>query len=144
MFSIVGIIAIATFNNWGPFNYETPVVLWVIFFIGNGAALVIYILSQLVLVYFTLDERWPAGAIIFGALFFLTGQAMMYMFSLSVCEQAKHHIDGLFFGSAFTLLAVMMVYKYWDIITKDDLEFALDSRRQYWQGLEDVEEVAEK
>ena len=33
----------------------------------------------------------------------------------------------MFFSSLFTLLAVMMVYKYWDSITKEDLEFAVSN-----------------
>lgn len=34
-------------------------------------------------------------------------------------------MDGLFFANTLILLSVMMVYKYWDSITKDDLEFSV-------------------
>jgi hypothetical protein len=47
----------------------------------------------------------------------------------------KHYLDGLFFGTTFNLLAVMMVYKYWDSITKEDLEFSIDTKHQEWQNL---------
>lgn len=34
-------------------------------------------------------------------------------------------MDGLFFANTLILLSVMMVYKYWDSITKEDLEFSV-------------------
>lgn len=140
----MGFIAMATFNNLGPFNYESPMVMWIIYFFVNGAMVVIYAISQIILVVYTLDDRWPLGGIIFGALFFGVGQIMMYIFSVTICDQSKHFLDGLFFGSGCNLLAVMMIYKYWDSITKEDLEFALDSRRQYWQAVTHLNEEDEK
>lgn len=134
----------ATFSKISPFSYETPTVLWILYFIVNGAIFVIYVISQVILVVFTLDDRWALGDIAFGAIFFAVGQVIMYIFSVPICEQAKHYMDGLLFGNACNLLAVMMVYKYWDSITKEDLEFALDSRRQYWQALTQVKEDDEK
>ncbi|KAI9317557.1 chitin synthase III catalytic subunit [Dichotomocladium elegans] len=133
VFTIVTGIAIATFNNVGPFRYESPIALWIVYFFCNGAAFVIYVLTQLVLIAFTLEDRWPIGDIAFGTLFFVTGQLTTYIFSVSICENSKHYMDGMFIGSGCNLLAVMMVYKYWDSITGDDLEFALDSKPQYWQ-----------
>ncbi|KAI8099539.1 chitin synthase III catalytic subunit [Halteromyces radiatus] len=135
VFFIVGFVGMATFNNVGPFNCTYPIGLWVIYFIFNGACFMIYLISQLFLVAYTLDDRWPLGDIAFGVLFFLTGQVIMFIFSLPLCEQMKHYMDGLFFGTTFNLLAVMMVYKYWDSITKEDLEFSIDSKHQEWQTL---------
>ncbi|KAI9243829.1 chitin synthase III catalytic subunit [Phascolomyces articulosus] len=131
-------IAILTFNNIGPFNYETPMILWIIYFLVNSATFALYVIMQVILVVFTLDDPWALGDIAFGTLFFIIGQVIMYVFSISICEQFKHYMDGLFLGSAFNLLAVMMVYKYWDSITKEDLEFALDSKPQHWQILQQV------
>jgi hypothetical protein len=31
------------------------------------------------------------------------------------------------------LLSVMMVYKYWDSITKEDLEFSVGSKQSVWE-----------
>lgn len=45
----------------------------------------------------------------------------------------KHYIDGLFFGVICNLLAVMMVYKFWDDITKEDLEFSVGSKANVWE-----------
>lgn len=46
---------------------------------------------------------------------------------------AKHYIDGMFFGAICTLLGVMMVYKYWDSITKEDLEFSVGGKSNVWE-----------
>ncbi|KAF8930423.1 Chitin synthase, class 7, partial [Haplosporangium bisporale] len=87
----------------------------------------------IVLVVNTLDDRWPLGDIVFGIAFFATGQVILYVFSLDICNFAKHYIDGLFFGTIATLLSVMMVYKYWDSITKEDLEFSVGSKQNVWE-----------
>lgn len=117
----------------GPFSYQNPVILWVIYFIFNGAALLIYVILQIVLVLNTLDDRWPLGDIMFGISFFLVGQVIMFIFSTAICDSAKHYIDGLFFGTICTLLGIMMVYKYWDSITKEDLEFSVGSKQNVWE-----------
>lgn len=77
----------------------------------------IYVVSQLLLVFRTLDDRWPIGDIIFGAAFFTVAQVLLFAFSVTICDAIKHYIDGLFFFTLCMLLSVMMVYKYWDSIT---------------------------
>jgi preprotein translocase subunit SecF len=58
---------------------------------------------------------------------------ILYVFSVVICDEVKHYVDGLFFGTICTLLAVMMVYKYWDSITKEDLEFSVGSKQNVWE-----------
>ncbi|KAF9105121.1 Chitin synthase, class 7 [Mortierella sp. AM989] len=133
VFAAVTFLSIATFQTLGPFNPAHPIALWVVFFIFNGAALLIYVILQIVLVVNTLDDRWPLGDIVFGIAFFAVGQVILYVFSFDICNFAKHYIDGLFFGTIATLLSVMMVYKYWDSITKEDLEFSVGSKQNVWE-----------
>ncbi|KAI7904259.1 chitin synthase III catalytic subunit-domain-containing protein [Cokeromyces recurvatus] len=133
IFLLVGFIAIATFKQIGPFTYTSPSALWAFYFIINGVAFIIYVISQIILVVNTLDDRWPLGDILFGTAFFVIGQVILYIFSVIICDQIKHYIDGLFFGSICTLLAVMMVYKYWDSITKEDLEFSVGAKQNVWE-----------
>ena len=133
VFGAVAALSILTFRNTSPFSRNNPIALWVVFFIFNGAALLIYVILQVVLVVNTLDDRWPLGDITFGIAFFATGQVILYVFSLDICIFAKHYIDGLFFGTIATLLSVMMVYKYWDSITKEDLEFSVGSKQNVWE-----------
>ncbi|KAI8351547.1 chitin synthase III catalytic subunit [Blakeslea trispora] len=130
VFAVVWAISVATFYNLGPFSYTSPAELWSIYFLVNGSMFLIYTISQIVLVVRTLEDRWPLGDIFFGVLFFVSGLVVMYVFSVALCDQMKHYLDGLFFGSMFNLLAVMMVYKYWDSITREDLEFSIDAKHQ--------------
>lgn len=116
-----------------PFSYSAPGALWVFFFIINGVCFLIYVISQMILVVNTLDDRWPLGDILFGTAFFVIGFVLMFVFSVVICDQVKHYVDGLFFGAICTLLAVMMVYKYWDSITKEDLEFSVGSKQNVWE-----------
>lgn len=71
----------------------------------------IYILSQIILVVRTLDDRWPLGDITFGVFFYVAGLVLMFGFSAQICDGVKHYIDGTFFGVLCMLLSVMMVYK---------------------------------
>ena len=41
-----------------------------------------------------------------------------YVLSVNLCEGMNHYVDGMMFGAIFGLLSVMMVYKYWDSITR--------------------------
>lgn len=50
-----------------------------------------------------------------------------------ICDHVDHYIDGLFVFSLCMLLSVMMVYKYWDSITKEDLEFSVGSKAAVWE-----------
>ncbi|KAJ3356561.1 Chitin synthase, class 7 [Allomyces javanicus] len=129
LFGATFFVSLATFRGWSPFSPGSPLVLYLLFFIFNLAMLVIYLVLQVILVINTLDNRWPLGDLFFGILFFTTGQVFTNVFSLQICTMAKHYLDGMFFGATFTLLAVMMVYKYWDSITKDDLEFAIPTNK---------------
>jgi len=116
------------------------------------ACVVIYVVSQLILVFRTLEDRWPIGDIIFGAAFFTFAQILLFAFSARICEAIKHYIDGLFFFTLSVLLSVMMVYKYWDSITvrpysfiaenshssavccqREDLEFSVGSKAAVWE-----------
>ncbi|KAG0164157.1 Chitin synthase, class 7 [Apophysomyces sp. BC1034] len=133
LFIIVGFISIATFQEIGPFSYKSPGALWVFYFIINGICFIVYVISQIILVVNTLDDRWPLGDILFGTAFFIVGQVLLYIFSVVICDQVKHYVDGLFFATICTLLAVMMVYKYWDSITKEDLEFSVGSKQNVWE-----------
>ncbi|CAG8736657.1 4517_t:CDS:2, partial [Racocetra fulgida] len=133
-------LSFATFTNAANFNSLRPLALWIVLYVFNGAALAIYFVLQIVLVLNTLDDRWPLGDILFGISFYVIGQVILYLFSVKICDTAKHYIDGLFFGTICTLLGVMMVYKYWDSITKEDLEFSVGSKQNVWEVKELLED----
>jgi hypothetical protein len=110
-------IAIATFKGYVGFSNSKPTALWIVYILWPLACTVIYVVSQLILVFRTLEDRWPIGDIIFGTAFFTIAQVLLFAFSATICDAIKHYIDGLFFFTLCMLLSVMMVYKYWDSIT---------------------------
>ncbi|RKP26408.1 chitin synthase III catalytic subunit [Syncephalis pseudoplumigaleata] len=130
---ITAFIAIGTFQGIAGLDPQNPIALWIVYFIFNGAAFAIYVILQVVLVINTLDDRWPLGDILFGLFFFVVGQVLSLGFSNNLCKATKHYIDGVFFGAICTLLSVMMVYKYWDSITKEDLEFSVGGKQNTWE-----------
>lgn len=133
VFLLVWTLSILTFLNIPPFSTATASMVWTLYYIVNGIMIFAYTVSQIILVVYTLEDRWPLGDIAFGVLFFVSGLVTTYIFSVSLCEQVKHYFDGLFFGAMFNLLSVMMIYKYWDSITKEDLEFSIDSKQRTWE-----------
>ncbi|EGV63653.1 hypothetical protein CANTEDRAFT_114692 [Yamadazyma tenuis ATCC 10573] len=119
-------IAIFTFKNWGTGLSTTNTTgLFVVGYVLNAFILFVYVVSQVALVLFALDSYWPLGAICLGVFFFVAGQVLMYVFSEKICEGATHYIDGVFFATVCNTFTVMMIYKFWDMITTDDLEFSV-------------------
>lgn len=117
MFGISFFISIATFKGFAGFKNTSTTALWIIYILWPLVCAVVYIVSQLVLVFRTLEDRWPIGDIVFGTAFFAVAQILLFAFSATICDAIKHYIDGLFFFTLSMLLSVMMVYKYWDSIT---------------------------
>jgi len=126
-------IAYGTFTNSFGLQSSSPIVLFAMHFLINLVFLIIYIILQIILVLNSLDDMWPLGDLFFGVLFFVLGQVFIWVLSIPICRQVQHYIDGLFLGTLFSLLSVMMVYKYWDSITKEDLEFSVGGRMNVWE-----------
>jgi hypothetical protein len=125
VFAIVFLISLFTFNGIAGLNASLPLPLFIIIYIFNAAIFLIYVFLQIVLVIKTLEDRWPVGVILLGGIFFIISQAILIVLSSYICHLTGHYVDGTFFSNLFILLSVMMVYKYWSSITKEDLEFSL-------------------
>lgn len=117
VFGVAFFFAIATFKGFAGMSYDKATALWIIYLLWPLVCVPIYIISQLILVFRTLEDRWPIGDIIFGTAFWVIGMVILFAFSTTICNAIKHYIDGLFFSELCVLLSVMMVYKYWDSIT---------------------------
>ncbi|WFD29746.1 Chitin synthase, class 7 [Malassezia sp. CBS 17886] len=141
-------VSAATFQSQTKEPVGSQAGLWFFEFIFPLLMVIIYIISQVILVLRTLDELWPLNDIMFGVLAFIAGLILMYGFNNQICEHVKHYIDGTFFGTLCTLFAVMMVYKCtwcyaapaltadWDSITREDLEFSVGSKHSAWDTKE--------
>lgn len=117
VFGVSFFIAIATFKQKFGFDYTKPLALFIVYMLWPLVCVPVYIVLQLILVFRTLEDRWPIGDIVFGTAFFAGAQVLLFAFSVTICNAIKHYIDGLFFFTLCILLSVMMVYKYWDDIT---------------------------
>ncbi|KAG7530137.1 hypothetical protein FFLO_05252 [Filobasidium floriforme] len=126
-------ISIATFKSLAGFSNAKPIGLFITYLIFPGVCFLIYVISQLILVIRTLDDRWAIGDILFGVFFYVAGVVIMIAFSNTICDAVSHYIDGVFIFTLCMLLSVMMVYKYWDSITKEDLEFSVGSKTSVWE-----------
>jgi len=140
MFVVSGLVSLLTFKSWAGLSPTNTVGMFIILYIVNGLFLLVYVVMQVILVVGTLQDMWPLGDIAFGVFFFVAGQVLLYVFSDAICEGTQHYLDGLFFTTVTNLLAVMMVYKYWDSITKEDLEFSVGVKNNTWEVKELLED----
>ncbi|SPO03090.1 probable Chitin synthase export chaperone [Cephalotrichum gorgonifer] len=132
-FAITFLVSLATFNSWAGMSPTNTIGLFVVLYLLNAIQLFVYVVMQIFLIMATLEDRWAMGDIIFGVFFFVVGQILLYVFSVKICTAVSHYLDGSFFATICNLLAVMMVYKYWDSITKEDLEFSVGTRMNNWE-----------
>ncbi|EDO16390.1 hypothetical protein Kpol_1051p40 [Vanderwaltozyma polyspora DSM 70294] len=132
-FSAIGFImsflsSILTFKSWiqdDKIASMNTTAIFVIVYVINGIALLIYTICQLLVSLLVVRNLWVTGSVFLGLFFFIVGQVLVYGFSVQICEGVKHYLDGLFFGSLCNVFTLMMVYKTWDMTTDDDLEFSV-------------------
>ncbi|ODV60746.1 Chs7p ASCRUDRAFT_35546 [Ascoidea rubescens DSM 1968] len=127
-FALSFIISLFTFQNWfDGINLNQTVPLFIVLYIINAVFVLVYIISQLILSLFILDNIWAFGAFLLGVCFFIAGQVLLYALSNIICEGCNHYLDSLFFTSLANVFTYMMLFKYWDMITLEDLEFSVAS-----------------
>jgi predicted neutral ceramidase superfamily lipid hydrolase len=106
--------------------------LFFIYFVYSAVAVLIYVITQTILVLrVAVNRLWPLGSLYMAFSTFALAQVFIFVLSTNVCETTAHNFDGIFFASIFHLFSVMMVYKYWDSITEEDLEFSLGSKNDW-------------
>lgn len=125
------VVALITFKSWGTeLDARKTTALFTVSYVLNAVILAVYVVSQLILVFFALDSYWYLGAIVLFCFFFVAGQVLLYVFNEQVCAGTSHYTDGRFFATLCNLFANMMVYKFWDMITTEDLEFSVANVEQ--------------
>ncbi|KAJ3108565.1 Chitin synthase, class 7 [Phlyctochytrium planicorne] len=127
------VISLFTFQNTAGLSASKPNVLFFIYVVGTLALITFYFLISVILVLTSLRDKWPIFDLLVGLTFFGGGQVIQYLLATRICEQFGHYVDGMLFGSIATLLSVMMVYKFWDDITKEDFEFSVNNSISNWE-----------
>ncbi|ORX93852.1 hypothetical protein K493DRAFT_284322 [Basidiobolus meristosporus CBS 931.73] len=134
LFAAVYITAIGTFLGWSDgYSPTKPYALWAIYWVFNPVAVFLYFVLQVVLVVRTLQERWALGDLILALVSFVAANVISSWVSKVICTNTNHYLDGPFFTVIFNMFAVMMVYKYWDSITKEDLEYSYGDNIYNWE-----------
>ncbi|CCH45921.1 Chitin synthase export chaperone [Wickerhamomyces ciferrii] len=122
------IISLLTFQDWiknGTLDRSNTMGLFVLSYLFNAILLATFIVCQTLLAIFLIKNYWVIGVIALVVISFVAGQVILYGFSRQICENVKHYLDGLFFASLCNIFANMMLYKFWDMTTDDDLEFSI-------------------
>ncbi|ODQ82143.1 hypothetical protein BABINDRAFT_179596 [Babjeviella inositovora NRRL Y-12698] len=127
IFALNFIMAVVTFNHFAgtTVNRSHTMGLFIVMYVLNAVFIFIYLICQICLAVFSLGNLWALGAIGLAAFFLIAGQVLVYVFNKTICEKVDHYIDALFFGTTCNLFAVMMIYKFWDVITSEDTEFSV-------------------
>lgn len=129
----VSVVTFRTADHSAVLSTSNTAGLFVALYVFNAVFLAVYVVSQVVLTIFFLKDLWSLGAVVLGTLFFVFGQFILYALSQKICTNVKHYLDGLFFASLSNLFAAMMIYKYWDMITTEDLEFSVNNKESAWE-----------
>lgn len=125
IFIINYVVAFLTFRGAGTFiGPSKTTILFVFTFIFNPLLIVLWFCSQMIICFVLLVVNWWAiGSLVLTALFFVASQFMLYGFSRQICEGLNHYADGSLFCTLGFMFCLMMLYKYWEIITFDDDEY---------------------
>lgn len=127
-FILLFILTIITFNNVSSsVDSGHTVGVFVVVYVLNAIWLFVYGVSQVFLSLYVLKNAWAFSALLLCIFFIIASQILVYVLSQVICEGCNHYLDGLFFASLSNTFAMMMVYKYWDIITAEDLEFSVSN-----------------
>ncbi|KAJ3218906.1 Chitin synthase, class 7 [Dinochytrium kinnereticum] len=127
------VISFFTFNNSVSFSASKPLALYIVYVVFTLALVLLYFITSMILVIVHVRDKWPIFDLLVGLIFFVGGQAIQYILGMRICEAFGHYVDGMMFGSIATLLSVMMVYKFWDDVTKEDFEFSVNNSISNWE-----------
>lgn len=124
LFIGTGYIALDTGYDWtGHFSTAEPYYnlgLYILYQLAVLVFLFVFFLLETILVIRVLGEKKPMLYLGAAALFFAIGQIFNYVISVHICNGTNGKIDGAFFETLFTLLAVVTVWYFWSSITEDD------------------------
>lgn len=129
VFAAYFLVSVCTFFEVAGLSSEFPIVLYwalVALMIVSGAC---YFFTQVALIS-SLGDCWPLGALLLALISAIWGCLFQMVFAISICDASQHYIDSMFLSEMCVLFAVMMIYKYWDILTKEDLEISLPCLQQ--------------
>jgi len=82
--------------------------------------LFLFYVLETILVIRVLGEKRPMIYLTGATLLFAIGQIFDFVISTHICEPTNGKINGALFETLFTLLAVVVIWLFWNSITEDD------------------------
>lgn len=139
VFAINYIVSIATFKGHSnTFSPSHTSALFTFYFILNPLLLVFWFISQLFICFVLIEVNWWAvGALSLTAFFYISSQVLLFGLNNQICEGLRHYADGTVFGCLSFMFCLMMLYKYWEIITFDDEEYYRNTQMVPGTGMKD-------
>ena len=127
LFVGTGYIALDTAFEWTGFwssTLEAPdhrsYALYTLYQLAPLVFLSLFFILETILVLRILGEVRPMIYLVAAALLFAIGQIFQYVVSVHICNPTNGKINGAFFETLFTLLAVVSIWVFWSSITEDD------------------------
>lgn len=70
-------------------SFSNTTGLFVTYLVFPLVCVVVYAVSQLILVVRTLDDRWVIGDLLFGVGFYAVGVVLLFAFSVRICDAVR-------------------------------------------------------
>ncbi|KAN0075902.1 Chitin synthase III catalytic subunit [Elaphomyces granulatus] len=126
LFIGTGYIALDTAYSWtGHFKSSLSgnnpnIGLYVLYLLFPLVCLFLFYVLETILVIRVLGEKRPMIYLTGATLLFAIGQIFDFVISTHICEPTNGKINGALFETLFTLLAVVVIWLFWNSITEDD------------------------
>ena len=75
-------------------SFSNTTGLFVTYLVFPLVCVVVYAVSQLILVVRTLDDRWVIGDLLFGVGFYAVGVVLLFAFSVRICDAVRESIKS--------------------------------------------------
>ncbi|KAJ1647561.1 hypothetical protein LPJ64_001094 [Coemansia asiatica] len=96
--------------------------LFTVYLVFPLVAIVVYIITQCIIVVKFLAVRLPLLWLLASLVCFAVAQILMFVASKKICTGTNNRIDGAFFATLLDTVAVFGIYGFWSSITGDDSE----------------------
>jgi len=136
---IVFLVAIFTFNGgedgWpDTLNPRNTAPLMGVLYVVNLVFILLYACETFYLSAVLIRNIWATCSYALALFFFVSGQLLVFAFGRLICDSVRHYIDGNFFGTFCNLCAFLMIYRAYDTLTSEDLEFTVSPRDSNWDA----------
>lgn len=134
----VFLVALFTFNGgkqgWpNTLNPKETTALMVVLYVINAIFILFYACFTFYFCAVLIRDWWASGSYALALFFLISGQLLMFAFGRLICEHTRHYIDGIFFATFCNMVSFLMIYRAYDTVTAEDLEFTVSLKDSAWE-----------